>query len=315
MKKILLNQYGSVDVMQMTETNIPSLKPQEVLIKTVAIGVNDPDIIIREYGPFPTMPKEIKPTLPHSLGQDFSGIVEAVGSKVKNVRVGDHVIGMSFMNTYSDYIVLDEEKTLALAKVPKELDLLPLGGFLVSIATAYAATVRDGQVKAGHRVLIHGGSGGVGNQAIQLAKNAGAYVIATGSGQGLDDMLALGADQVIDYRKEDFTQILSNLDLVVNLTGQETLDKSYDLVKPGGIITSVNGAINQELTEKLGITGIYSMGFISPAELENVISLYQEGKLRLLIDKTYPFDLDHIKQAHLDFQAGGNKGKKIITFN
>ncbi|AUI71173.1 NADP-dependent oxidoreductase [Companilactobacillus alimentarius] len=313
MKKIMLNQYGDVDVMKMTNVDIPKPSANQIVIKTVAIGVNDPDIGIRAKGPFSTMPKKIKPVLPHSLGQDFSGIVIAIGNGVTKYAVDDHVVGMSLMNTYSEYIVLEESALIA--AVPKTLDLVPLGGFVLGAATAYAATIRDGQIKSGQKVLIHGGAGGVGSNAIQFAKNAGAHVIATGTANQTEYMKNLGADRTIDYRTQDFTKLVSNVDLVVNLTGLKTLRNSYKIVKKGGRITSVNAIINPIQTRLRGITGIYSKGILSTKELVDIIEIYNQGKLHVTIDKTYPFDLDDIKQAHLDFQAGGNTGKKIIVFD
>lgn len=313
MKKTMLTQYGSVDVMQMIEVDIPKPAANQIVIQTAAIGVNDPDIMIRANGPFPTMPKEIKPVLPHSLGQDFSGIITAIGDDVTRFSVGDHVVGMAFMSAYSEYILLDESAVVA--TVPKELDLVPLGGFFLGVATAYGATIRDGQAKSGQKVLIHGGAGGVGSKAVQLAKNAGAYVIATGSAKQADYMKELGADETIDYQTEDFTKLVSDVDLVVNLTGPKTLENSYQVIKKGGRVTSVNAPINQAETERRGITGTYSMGFMTVEELEEVISLYSNSKLDVLVDKTYPFKLEAIKQAHLDFEAGGNTGKKIIVFS
>lgn len=179
MKKMILKEYGSVDVMEMEEVEIPSPSAHQLVIKTAAIGVNDPDMVIRQSGPAPTMPKDMFPPLPHSLGQDFSGVVSAVGEEVTRFKVGDHVAGFSNMNTYMEYILTEEDSNVAV--VPKELDLEPLGGLYLGLATAWASTIRDGQVKAGQKVLIHGGAGGVGSKAIQLAKNAGAYVFATGS--------------------------------------------------------------------------------------------------------------------------------------
>ena len=311
MKKIMLNQYGSPDVMEMVDLPKPRAGQGQVVIKTVAIGVNDPDIGIRANGPFPTMPKEMKPVLPHSLGQDFSGIVVEVGEGVTNVSVGDHVIGMAFMQAYSEYILAD---ALSLAKVPQGMNLVALGGFTLSVATAYAATIRDGQASKGQKVLIHGGAGGVGSMAIQLAKHAGAYVIATGSTHQLDYMKSLGADEVIDYKQQNFTELVSDLDLVVNLTGLKTLEKSYQVIKGGGRVTSVNAPINPAQTKLRGITGIYSRGFMGTKELQEAVDLYAQGKLQVHVDKTYPFDLESIKQAQSDFVTESNIGRKLIVF-
>lgn len=308
----MLNNYGNVDVMNMVEAILPKPGANQIIVKTTAIGVNDPDVVIRANGPFPTMPKEMRPILPHSLGEDFSGVVTEIGDKVTRFAVGDHVVGMSYMNTYSEYILLDDSGVVA--TVPKNLDLVPLGGFYLGVATAYAATIRDGQAKAGQKILIHGAAGGVGSKAVQLAKSAGAYVIATGSAKQVDYMKQLGADETIDYQTQDFTKLVSDVDLVVNLTGPKTLKGSYQVIKKGGRITSVNGVIDEEETKRRGITGTYSMGFMTIKELEKVIDLYTQGKLDIHVDKTYQFDLPDIKQAHLDFEAGGNTGKKVIIF-
>ena len=308
----MLNNYGNVDVMNMVEASLPKPAANQIIVKTAAIGVNDPDVVIRAHGPFPTMPKDIRPVLPHSLGQDFSGVVTEIGDKVTRFAVGDHVVGMAYMNTYSEYILLDDSAFVA--TVQKDLDLIPLGGFYLGVATAYAATIRDGQAKAGQKVLIHGAAGGVGSKAVQLAKSAGAYVIATGTAEQADYMKQLGADETIGYQTQDFTELVSDVDLVVNLTGPKTLADSYQVVKKGGRITSVNAAIDEEETKRRGITGTYSMGFMTIKELEEVIDLYTQGKLDVHVDKTYQFDLPDIKQAHLDFEAGGNIGKKVIVF-
>lgn len=313
MKKIMLNEYGNVDVMKMVEVDIPKPNADQVVVKTAAIGVNDPDIVLRAHGPFPTMPKEIKPTLPHSLGQDFSGVVTAVGDDVNRFEVGDHVVGMDYMDTYSEYLLLNESSVVA--KVPKDLDLVPLGGFYLGVATAYAATIRDGQLKTGQKVLIHGGAGGVGSKAVQLAKSVGAYIIATGTARQADYMKELGADETIDYQTQDFTKLVSDVDLVVNLTGPQTLANSYQVIKEGGRITSVNAPIDEAETKQRKITGTYSMGYMSINELEEVIDLYSKNQLDIHVDKTYSFDLKDVKQAHLDFEAGANMGKKIIVFN
>lgn len=313
MKKIILNDYGTVDVLKMVDVEIPSPTAHQIVIKTAAVGVNDPDIGIRKSGPFPTMPKNLRPTLPHSLGQDFSGVITAIGESVNRFNVGDHVIGMAFMNTYSEYILLEDSALVE--TVPEELDLVPLGGFILGAATAYSSTIRDGQIQPGQKVLIHCGAGGVGSNAVQLAKNAGAYVIATGSAQQADYMKALGADETIDYKSQDFTKLVSELDLVVNLTGPKTLAASYRIVKPGGRITSVNAIIDPIKTKMRNITGTYSKGFLTNDELKKLIDLYSQEKIHVNVTKTYPFELTQVKQAHLDFEAGGNTGKKILIFD
>lgn len=312
MKKIILTRYGSVDVMQAVEQPIPTPKADEVIVQVAAIGVNDPDILMRQNGPFPTMPVAMRPTLPHMLGNDFSGKITAIGNQVTKFRVGDHVVGLTLHGTYAEYLAINEQE--ALAKVPQDLDLVPLGGLLLTAMTAWSALVTNGHVAAGQKVLIHGGAGGVGSNAIQLAKAAGASVITTAKTQQYPYLKALGADQVIDYQTEDFTQLVSDVDLVVNLTGMQTLNASYQVVRPGGTLTSVNGVPSKQQAEKYGINVAYAMGDTSAAALTGILRRYLDQDLQVNVTKTYPFDLAAVKQAHLDFEQESHQGKRLIVF-
>lgn len=310
MKKIFMYEYGSVDVLK--EENVPVPKPieNEIQIKIISTSVNDPDIALRQYGPFPTMPKEMRPVLPHMVGEDFSGIVTEVGKGVQKFQKGDHVIGITLSGTTAEYITLNENSMLFM--VPNKIDLVPLGAFYVTAATAWAAVVLNGKVKEGQKVLIHGGAGGVGSMAVQIAKHFGAYVITTAGGYAKDYLIGLGADEVIDYKTDDFTTLIKGMDLVVNLTGPETLEKSYQVVKKGGIITSTNGVPDKEKAVSFGIEASYTMGMVSQEDMAAMISLYQAEELKFNITKTYSFDLESVKQAHLDFEKGPNQGKRLI---
>lgn len=313
MRKILLNEYGTVDVLHEINEAVPTPNHGQILIKVAATSVNDPDIEIRQHGPFPTMPKEMRPTLPHMLGEDFSGIITAIGDGVTRFQVGDHVIGLTLNGTYAEYIALNENSLVA--TVPPDLDLTPLGGLYVTAATAWAAVVLNGKVQTGQKVLIHGAAGGVGSMAVQIAKHFGAYVIGTAGSYSREYLKELGADEVIDYRTQDFTKIVSDVDLVVNLTGPATLEQSYQVVKKGGRLTSTNGVPDKEKAAAMGIEATYTMGMVSPEDLAAIIRLYSEGDLKLKISKMYHFTLDDIKQAHLDFEKGPNQGKRIIKFD
>ncbi|WP_410768732.1 NADP-dependent oxidoreductase [Fontibacillus sp. BL9] len=313
MRKILLNEYGTVDVLHEINEPVPTPGKGEIQIKLVATSVNDPDIEIRQNGPFPTMPKELRPILPHMIGEDFSGIITAVGDGVSKYHVGDHVIGLTLNGTSAEYLTLDENSFLT--KVPSDLDLVPLGGLYVTAATAWAAIVSNGKVEPGQKVLIHGAAGGVGSMAAQLAKHFGTYVIGTAGSYSKEYLMELGIDEVIDYRSQDFTKLVSNVDLVVNLTGPTTLEQSYQVVKKGAKLTSTNGVPDKDKAVTMGIEATYTMGLISPEDLASIIRLYSEGILKLKISKIYQFMLDSVKQAHLDFEKGPNQGKRIIKFD
>jgi len=313
MKKIIVNEYGSVDVLKEIAVPIPTPNENQILVKTAAIGVNDPDIVMRKHGPFPTMPKEFRPTLPHMLGQDFSGVVTQIGSAVTNFKVGDHVVGFSMSGTYAEYLLLDEKSPMAV--VPENLDLVPIGALYLQAATAWSALVTNGHIKAGQKVLIHGGAGGVGSMAIQIAKDAGAYVITTAKGIHKEYLEQLGADEIIDYTTQDFTKLVHDVDLVVNLTGSKTLNASYQVLKKGGLATSVNGLPNKIKAALHGVKVVYARGDLSPEALNEIVKLYVAGKLKVSVEQTYSFTLDDVKQAHLDFEKGSNQGKRVIVFN
>ncbi len=310
MKKILMYEYGSVDVLKEEDVPVPAPAESEIQVRIVSTSVNDPDIAMRQHGPFPTMPKEMRPVLPHMAGEDFSGIVTEVGNGVKRFAVGDHVIGITLSGTTAEYITVNENSIVA--KVPDGLNLVPLGGLYVAAATAWAAIVLNGKVKPGQKALILGAAGGVGSMAVQFAKHSGAYVTAVAGGYSRDYLAGLGADEVIDYKTEDFAELAKDMDLVVNLTGAETLEKSYHVVKKGGILTSTNGVPDMEKAAAMGIEANYTMGMVSQEDMAEILKLYQEGKVKLTVSKTYPFDLESVKKAHTEFEKGPNQGKRLI---
>ncbi|OMD24894.1 quinone oxidoreductase family protein [Paenibacillus odorifer] len=168
----------------------------------VATSINHIDLVIRKGENFSTIPKEQQPSFPHLLGIDVSGVVGKVGRAVEGLREGDHVVGLNRTGTYAEYITANP---IEITKVSEELDLEKIAGFPVVTAAAWSATIKNGQVKANDRVLVHGGAGGVGQMAIQFAKKAGAIVYTTASKRNREYLLSLGADVVIDYQTTDFT--------------------------------------------------------------------------------------------------------------
>lgn len=311
MKKILLSKYGSVDNLFEVDETIPRISDNELLVKLVATGVNDVDVVIRKNG-FPTTVRNAA-KLPHSLGQEFSGIVTQIGNNVTNFAVGDHVIGLNSLNTYSEYISINENAPIT--KVSKELDLVELGGLLVTALPAWSAVIIDGNVKPNQKVLIHGGAGGVGSMAIQIAKNAGAYVITTAAARDEDYVKSLGADEFIDYHNEDFEKLVKDVDLVVHLVDKKTQDKSYSVIKPGGKLMSPSVMPDQEKAKQYNVEAKFIWGDTSSRTRSEVVDLYAKGKLKIHVDKVYPFSLEGVKTAHTDFEKGPNRGKRIIKFN
>ena len=311
MKAIIMEEYGSVDVLKEADLPIPDPGPGEVVVKVAATSVNDPDIHMRQNGPFPTMPEFLRPKLPHMAGEDYSGIVYTVGENVATLAPGDHVIGINMAGATAEYIRVPEQGLIG--KVPEEMDLVDMGAFYVTAVTARSALVTNGHLEAGQRILIHGAAGGVGSMAVQIAKARGGYVIATCSASSADYVRNLGADETIDYRAQRFEEAVNDVDLVVNLTGQDTLERSYSVVKRGGRLVTVSGMPDPEKAAARGIEVIYAMGDMTPEAREEVVGLYGEGKLKVGIMQTYPLTLAGVREAHTDFEAGHNRGKRVIV--
>ena len=312
MKEIIVNEYGSVDVLQEIDAPIPTPRAGEIVVKLAATSVNGFDVATRANGPAPTIPEAFRPKLPHMLGQDFAGVVESVGEGVTYFKQGDCVGGVSLGGSYAEYIAVPEKGYTY--SLPDDVNLLEIAGLFVVGATAWAAVVSRGQVKTGERVLIHGAAGGVGSLAAQIAKNVGAYVIATASGRDEEFVRALGADEFIDYKTQDFSTIVKDVDLAINTVGGNTLDKTYGVMKRGGRIRSTRGVPDPEKAATAGVDAIYSLGDLSPEAVKGFLDLYLSGKLLLYVDKVYSFSLEEVRAAHRDYEKGPNRGKRIIAF-
>lgn len=308
MKKILMNDYGLEDGLFEVNETIPSINENQLLIKMVATSINNIDIVKRKG-----VRKEFTPTFPHLLGGDFSGIVSQIGESVSKFKVGDQVTGVNPTGTYSEYIVVDESSFVA--KVPSNMDLVPIGGLSIAACTAWSAVILNGQVKPNQRVLIHGGAGGVGSMAIQLAKNAGAYVITTATERNNDYLKELGANEIVDYTKVNFEEVIHDIDLLIDTVGGPTQEKSYKVMKPSGKMFSPTSAPDQKKALEYGVEAKFVLGDLRPETLHSIVSLYADKKLNVHVDKIYSFTLNDIKNSHKDFQKGPNRGKKIISFN
>lgn len=308
-----MRDYGFDDALLFeADENMPSITANQILIKMVATSINHFDVVLRQGGMRATMPPELQPKFPHLQGQDFSGIVTQIGDGVTKFQVGDHVAGLNLKGTYSEYIAVDEGGFIA--KVPSDMDFVTLGGLAVVSCTAWSALIGHGHVKPDQRVLIHGGAGGVGSMAVQIAKNAGAYVITTASERNKDFLKELGADEIVDYKAVNFEEVLRDIDLVIDTVGGTTLEKSYGVIKPTGKLFSTAGVPDPKKSAEYGIEAQFIRGDLRPETLRAIVALYADKKLKIHVDKIYPFSLDGIKASHKDFEKGPNRGKRIISF-
>jgi NADPH:quinone reductase-like Zn-dependent oxidoreductase len=239
-------------------------------------------------------------------GRDFAGVIEAVGPSAGKWKVGDAVIGIGATGSYAEYVLAS---VAAIAAKPAKISFAEAAGIGVAAETAWRAIVTVGNVQKGQKVLIHGGAGGVGASAVQIAKARGAYVIATASARNHAFLKSLGADETIDYNTVRFEQRLQGLDLVLNTADAETGARSVGVVKPGGMLVSVVGA---PLAEPCAVAKI-RCAVTGPANgqmLASVVELAAAGKFQISVDKRVP--LADAAQAWEDSRSGHVRGKIIL---
>lgn len=234
-KAVVINQYGGKEQLTDATVTLPELSAHQVLVKVKATSVNPIDWKLREGYLQQMMPWEF----PIILGWDVAGIIEEVGSQVSDWKVGDWVAARpdtTRFGTYAEHTIVDDH---LLAKLPEEVSFKDAGALPLAGLTAYQALFTHGKLQAGQKVLIHAGAGGVGTYAIQLAKEAGAYVITTASPKNHQLLKELGADEVIDYHTTDFETTLSEIDLVLDTMAGEVQRKSITVLKPEGRLISI----------------------------------------------------------------------------
>ncbi|WP_251358802.1 NADP-dependent oxidoreductase [Kangiella sp. TOML190] len=303
MKAVRMHQYGDAKVLSYEDAPKPEIAADEVLIKIVASSVNPVDWKVRAG----YLKDYINYDMPLTPGWDLSGVVEAVGSQVTDFKAGDQVYSRPDINrngTYAEYIsVKADEVALKPQTISHtEAATLPLAGI-----TAWDAIVTHGNLKAGQKVLVHAGSGGVGSLAIQIAKARGAYVISTTSSKNAALVKSLGADQVIDYTTTDFSQVLSDLDMVFDTLGGEVQESSFSVLKPGGLLASVVSPPSQEKAQEYGVKAMDY--FIEPNAqiLEQLAEMVDQGQVRPLVGAE--FALSDIEKAHALSESGRTVGK------
>jgi NADPH:quinone reductase-like Zn-dependent oxidoreductase len=306
MKAIRIHRYGGPEVLQYEDAPRPKPKPGEVLIRVHAAGVNPIDWKVREgYA------KDfLKHTLPLIPGWDLSGVVEEVGPGGSRFNKGDQVYSVSDPSrdgAYAKYIVVRESE---IALKPKSLHHVHAAAVPLAALTAWQALFDSGQLKPGQRVLIHGGSGGVGHVAVQLAKWKGAYVLATASTKNQELLRELGVDEPIDYTKQKFEDVARDVDLVLDLIGAETQERSWSVLKKGGVLLSLVQPPSVERAKALGVRAAFVAGHPSGAQLAEIAKLIDSGKLKLTIDRILP--LSEVRRAHQLSQTGHARGKIVL---
>ena len=301
MRAAQISEYGGAEVLQYNDQVMqPESGKGQVLVEVHAAAVNPFDYKVRDG----LMQSMASLTFPATLGGDCAGVISALGEGVEGLAVGQEVFGqagaLSGKGSYAEYTVV---KASQLASKPRTVDFVTAAAYPLVSASAYQALVDTMQIKSGQRILIHGGAGGIGTIAIQLAKHFGAHVITTATANDMEFVRGLGADQVIDYTTQDFADLVSDLDAVYDLVGGETNAKSYALLKAGGSLVSMVAPADEDLVEKHQISYTHQFTKVNPERLAAIAELIDAGSLSINIDKTFSLEkageaLEYLKTEH-----------------
>jgi NADPH:quinone reductase-like Zn-dependent oxidoreductase len=313
MKAYLLNQAGGVENLALSDIEKPRIKADEVLVETKAISINPVDVKVRAHEGAINMivGTEERPVI---LGWDISGVVAEVGAAATGLAVGDKVFGMvNFTGQGKAYAEFVAAPAGQLAKMPEGCSFEDAAA--TTLAALTALQVLRGRVKAGDRVLIHAGSGGVGHFAIPIAKKIGAHVITTSSANNRDFCLSRGADEHIDYREQKFTEVLSGIDFVLDGMGGQVLEDSIQVVKAGGKIVSLpTHVFDDDLQAQADAAGValeFVMVHSSGEDMNTLKGMLEDGTLKPHVSVTFPFE--KLPDAHRQIESGRTVGKAVVT--
>jgi alcohol dehydrogenase len=308
MKSAQINRYGSSDVIEINQNTSAASLPTssgKILVDVKASGVNPVDWKIREGYMQQMMPLQF----PATLGMDFSGIIKDVGSgqgiSTADLKQGDEVYGQASVTKGGSGAFAEVAVTNAdnIALKPKNLSFEEAAALPLVGVSAWQALVENMNLSQGQKILIHGGAGGIGSVAIQFAKNLGAFVATTVNSDDADYVQRLGADETIDYKKQDFEKMVNDYDAVYDTVGGQTYTKSFNVLKKGGIIVSMLEQPNTDLMQHFSVKSIFLLTQVNKERLTQLANWVDQNNIKINIDKTFSLDetaeaLDYVKDVH-----------------
>ena len=333
MKVVQIDNYSkTIDSVKIREINIPEIKPDEVLVRVKSVGINPVDNMITRGDV-----KLITPySFPLTIGNELAGVIEKTGEKVTEFKEGDRVFSRLPTNkigAFAEYVAINKKD---LAKIPEYLSFNEAAAIPLTALTAYQA-LDILQVKSGETLFISGGSGGFGAMAVPLAKARGIKVITNGSLENKERVLALGAEQFLDYKTEDYAQLLHDVDGVIDTIGGKDTEKQFSILKQGGKLVSLKGMPNGRFAKKMGlplwkqwIFGFAGRSFDNMAkkrnqeyhfifvqssgeQLSEIAKVLEENQIRPSIDSIYSFE--DIAKALVKVDKGSSRGKTIVEIS
>jgi len=302
MKSALVTSFGGPDVFMLAERTLRAPGPDEAVIRVEAASVNPLDLKMMAGSMQQVFPVEF----PYVPGTDFSGVVDALGAPATHLKVGDRVMGRMAPSVGGAFAAAVIAPAADLQVIPPEMSFEQAASLPTAFGTAWQALFVVGHLERGQRVLVHAGAGGVGSMAVQLARAAGAHVIATASARNIELVRSLGAHEVIDYRTQDFTQA-QDIDLVLDTIGGQTLERSWSVLGAGGrIVTAVEFGIQP----KAGCAGEFVFFADARPFLPEAIRMFNAGRLQIVTDSIFP--LDEARSALEKVATGHARGKVVI---
>ncbi|MFJ9156275.1 NADP-dependent oxidoreductase [Streptomyces griseoviridis] len=307
MRAITQQTFGGPEVLTVVDVPEPRALPTEVLVRVEAIGLNPLEGRLRS-GEFPLLGQP-----PFILGWDVSGVVEE--ARTDRFRPGDEVFGMPlFPRAASAYAEVVSAPALHLERKPASLSHIEASALPVVGLTAWQGLVDLAGVREGDRVLVHGGGGGVGHVAIQIAKALGAHVITTAAGSKREFVEGFGADEVIDYTAVDFAEAVRGVDVVLDTIGGDAVERSLAVLRPGGHLVTAVAEEDLRLVARYEAAGMRFSGIAvdpDPVALRALVDLVEQGRLRVHVEETFPFE--RVADAHRLLDAGHLRGKLVLT--
>jgi alcohol dehydrogenase len=307
MKAAQISSYGGPDALKI---NNDAAKPEpgegQVLVEVHAAAVNPFDIAVSKGG----ARQMAELDFPATLGGDVAGVVAALGEGAEGFEIGQAVYGQAnALSGQGSFAEFTPVKAGQLAAKPAKSDFNSAAALPLVSASAYQALVDHIGLQAGQKILIHGGAGGIGSIAIQLAKHIGAYVATTVGATEAEFVKNLGADEIIDYQHKDFAELLKDYDAVFDTVGGETNSKSYTVLKPGGALVSMVAQPDDELVKKYDVRYTSQFTHVTTERLAKIAELVDDGTLKINVDKT--FSLDQAAEA-MNYQAASHPRGKVV---
>lgn len=306
MKAAQISQYGHADQIKIVDVDKPTVSDGKVLIEVKAASINPFDSKVREG----MLGDSFK--LPATLGGDIAGVVAEVGEGVQGIKPGDKVYGQAGVaggasGAFAEFALTGEQQV---ALMPQNLDFLQAAAVPLTGLSALQVIQKHMQLQSGQKILIHGGAGGIGTMAIQIAKHLGAYVATTATGDGIAYVKNLGADEVIDYKTQQFDELLDGYDAVFDTVGGDTYQRSFKVLKKDGIVVSMLEQPNESLMQQYGVRAEYQQTRTNRADLDTLRGLIEQGAVTVHVDAAYP--LDKAMEAFQAWENGSVKGKIVL---